>query len=204
VTEEPAPQDKKRPAIPWPIVTAIAGLGIVAAVVLLVGRRPPTPPRWDRPLESVALVQEVHGTVQALRGRERRPLARGDTAYVGESIETEGEAAVSLKTYPGETLLGLGGNSGMSFVSPAEVELVRGRVQATVPDSIVQAFITAHGRIVTRETKLSVAVSPRGTQVEVTDGNARVEGPRGLRQVVQAGATMFLSAEPATSRPGVD
>jgi hypothetical protein len=148
----------------------------------------------------VALVQHLRGEVQALRGEERRAIAQGETVYVGEGLETGTDSSLSVTTYPGYAILSLGGDSSLKLLSPAEVEVARGRLQATVPDSVVQAIITPHGRIVTRETKLSVVVRPNGTELQVTEGDARVEGPRGLRQVVPTGATMFLSAEPVTVR----
>jgi len=198
VTESTStPVGKRR--LPWPIVTALLAVLVVAVVVLLAGRRRPTSSK-DRPLIAVALVKEAQGPVEVLRGAERRKLASGDTAYVDDVITTEEAGALSLTTYPGSVELSLGGETTLAFDGPAELRVDRGRVRAHVPDSVVHVFITPHGRVLARETRLSLQVGAQGTEIEVSEGDARAEGPRGLRQVVPAGARMFLSAQPAWAR----
>jgi hypothetical protein len=183
----------------WPILTALAAVVLVAVVVLLVGRRQGPRP-GEAPAIAVALVKETRGTVQAVRGGERRVLSRGDTAYLGESLETGRGSSLSMTSYPGDVEVGLGADATLVFDGPVELRVVRGRVGAKVPDSVVHVFISPHGRVLARETRLSLDVRTRGTELEVTEGDARAEGPRGLRQVVPAGAKMFLMAEPTFAR----
>jgi len=189
-----------RPRLPWSLVTAAGAVAVIALVVLLVQSGKRSPEGWNRPLEPLGLVDEVTGTARALRGTAPRALARGQTVYTGESLETERGASLSLTTYPGEATISLGGQATLLLETPAEVRILRGRVQAKVPETVVQLFITPHGRIITRETTLSLEVGATGTRIDVSMGDARVEGPRGLRQVVDAGATLFLAAEPAPGR----
>jgi FecR protein len=194
VTEAPNEGAPPRFRIPWPITVGVGALALTIAVLLLLGRdKGPTAKIRDRRSnEPVAIMNDVTGSVKAVRGDDRRDLARGETVYLDERIETGKGASLSMKTYPMEAVVSLGEETDLSFESPAEVRLRSGRVRAEV-GSAATVFITPHGQVMAMGTDLSVEVRAKGTAIDVRKGSAQVNG----KQNLNAGGQMFLSALPA-------
>jgi hypothetical protein len=185
-----------RPRLPWPIAAVLAVLAVTVLVIIVVGRaRRPPGKTWDRPLEPVAQAHLINGSVKAVRGEERRPLVAGETVYVGEGVETESGASVSLTTYPAEAQVGLAGDGSLFFESPAEIRVQAGRVQAEIGDAAA-VLVSTHARVTASKSRLSVEVGTKGTQVDVQSGDAHVEGSGREKRTVHAGARLFLSAPP--------
>jgi len=200
VTETPGPGAATPFRIPWPIAAVIAVLAVTVVVLLLVGpRRQPPEKTWDRPLEPVAMLTRLDGSARAARGEEQRDLARGATVYLGEVIETGSGASLWMKTYPVDALVEVGANSKLSFESAAEVRLEAGRVRAEIGDAAT-LFMTPHGKVLGWATHLSLEVKPGATEVSVQKGTARIDGPGGRKQDVEAGGRLLLSG-PAPAGP---
>lgn len=196
MTEAPEPGAPSRSRLPWPITAVVAVLAVTALVIVLLGHdRRPTGKTWDRPLEPVAMANELRGSVKVVRGDDRRDLARGQTIYIGEIIETGSGSSASLTTYPVDTFIELGADSRLLLESPGEVRLQSGRLNAEVHEAATR-FLTAHGRVLGQGSSLSLDVRAEGTEVKVGKGGALVDGPGGNR-MLEPGGRAFLSAPPA-------
>jgi hypothetical protein len=170
---------------------------VTVVVLLVLGTRRQTPKTtWNRPLEPVALLDALHGSAEAARGDDRRPLRVGQTLYTGEVIETESGTTLSMKTYPVEAHVEMGAASKVQFESPAEVRVEAGRVRAEV-GSAATIFLTPHGRVLGQETELSLEVKPGGTEVKVDKGAALVDLPGGRKQTLETGGRLVLSGPAA-------
>jgi hypothetical protein len=181
----------------WPIGAVVAVLALTVAVLVALGsRREPAKTTWNRPLEPVALLEALHGKAEAARGDERRALRAGETLYTDEVIETGSGATLSMKTYPVEARVELGGGSKVELQSPAEVRVEAGRVRAEV-GSAATVFVTPHGRVLGQETELSLEVKPGGTEVKVGKGSALVDLPGGRKQGLEAGGRLVLAGAAA-------
>jgi hypothetical protein len=198
MTDEPE-RAAPRPRIPWPIAAVVAALGLTVVVILLIGRhRPPPAKTWDHPLDAVAISKSVSGSVRVIRGAERRTLATGDTIYAGEGIETGHGASLSMTTHPVDARVLLGGDTSLVFETAAETRVQAGTVKATLGTAPAQ-FVTPHGKVLAAGTTFSLAVSPKGTEVSVEKGWARVTRAGEPERRVDAGGRMFLFAPPATA-----
>jgi hypothetical protein len=174
-----------------------AGAGAILALALLFARRPKT--RGPR-AEPVASVRIAKGAVSATSERERRSLASGDTVHVGETVETEAGASLTLVTTAGRAELVVRERATVIFTSAAEATVTAGAIEATVPADLLLALVTPHGRVIARETTLSLEVGARDTSVAVRSGEALLESARGYPQRLAAGERMSMSAPAQAQR----
>lgn len=189
--QPPEPERRLRWWLPV-VVATVAGVAVLA-VGLLPGDKDDEAPVRDA-AEPAAVVVKVQSEVHVRRAGARRTLAAGATIAVGETIDTGSGAALSLVTSTEAASLDIDADGSMTFEGPTELNVTAGRLTLAVPDTVLFGVTTPHGLIVGRHSRIAVAVSAAGTDVEVIAGDALVRGSDGKQRIIAAGARMSLVA----------
>jgi hypothetical protein len=161
----------RRPLVRWLAAVAVL-LSLAVGASWWLATRP----------AGVAHIDSVRGTVQVRTAAGTVAAQAGTDLIAGQMLETGADGAAVL-TFPDRTQLEFGAETVLkklaaeSAVAGKEVVLERGLVIANVrpqPAGRPMIYGTPHGTATVRGTRLSLAVAPEASQLEVREGSVQL------------------------------